>query len=165
MSKTDFIEEGIKLKPEVKAKWLAALRSGEYNQTTSVLCRLPEDDGENGEVVSHCCLGVLCELAKEDGLPMRVTEHRLGFDEDLITKEHQRVYSGQKETPPKSVMEWAFNFPHGTKKAQLDANEWENVSVSVSNDDRGEPEYEALFELNDGGLSFEQIADYIEEQL
>jgi hypothetical protein len=42
----------------LKAKWIKALRSGEYNQTT---CRLvtTEVDGSR----SFCCLGVLRELA------------------------------------------------------------------------------------------------------
>lgn len=43
--------------PELKAKWIAALRSGEYKQTTGRLVRV-ERDG-----YKHCCLGVLCEVA------------------------------------------------------------------------------------------------------
>lgn len=46
------------MNPEVKVKWLAALRSGQYKQAIGALCR------ENG----HCCLGVLCDIhAKETG--------------------------------------------------------------------------------------------------
>lgn len=41
-----------KMDPEVKAKWLEALRSGEYEQGSNVLFR----DG------CHCCLGVLAEI-------------------------------------------------------------------------------------------------------
>lgn len=44
------------LDPEVKSKWLGALRSGEYRQTTGRLMR----DCEGG--VAHCCLGVLGEV-------------------------------------------------------------------------------------------------------
>lgn len=44
------------MKVEVKEKWLAALRSGEYKQGTGCLRRENE----------YCCLGVLCDLhAKE----------------------------------------------------------------------------------------------------
>lgn len=43
---------------DVKAKWVAALRSGEYEQTR---LRLRADDG-------FCCLGILCELAVVDGV-------------------------------------------------------------------------------------------------
>lgn len=41
---------------EIKQRWVAALRSGEYKQGTGILHR---DD-------KYCCLGVLCDLhAKE----------------------------------------------------------------------------------------------------
>lgn len=46
----------IKLKPEVKAEWIAALEGGKYIQCSSSL-RL-----KNGETTRHCCLGVLCEI-------------------------------------------------------------------------------------------------------
>jgi hypothetical protein len=55
---TPSFEQGEKMNPEVKAKWLAALRSGEYEQTTETL----KQDG------CFCCLGVLSDLhAKETG--------------------------------------------------------------------------------------------------
>lgn len=41
------------LNPEFKAKWIAALRSGNYKQTKYVL---KSDD-------RYCCLGVACEVA------------------------------------------------------------------------------------------------------
>lgn len=44
--------EGFKLDPEVKEKWLAALRSGEYEQGDGQLCY-------NGK---FCCLGVLNDV-------------------------------------------------------------------------------------------------------
>jgi hypothetical protein len=51
-----------KMDPEIKARWVAALRSGEYKQAVETLRR-------NG---AHCCLGVLCDLfAKENGKPWR----------------------------------------------------------------------------------------------
>jgi hypothetical protein len=43
---------------EIKTKWLAALRSGEYKQGMGALHNIAED--------SYCCLGVLCDIyAKE----------------------------------------------------------------------------------------------------
>lgn len=44
--------EGFKLDPEVKEKWLTALRSGEYEQGVGQLCY-------NGK---FCCLGVLNDV-------------------------------------------------------------------------------------------------------
>lgn len=49
----------LNIDPELKAKWVAALRSGEFKQTESVLF-----NGSNG----YCCLGVLgivCGIPKE----------------------------------------------------------------------------------------------------
>lgn len=51
------------MKPEWKAKWLAALRGGSFNHGTNVLCKtLPND------TTKHCCLGVLAELLLAEGL-------------------------------------------------------------------------------------------------
>ena len=44
------------MNPEIKAKWVEALRSGRYRQGKSVLCR-PSTTGE----LHYCCLGVLGE--------------------------------------------------------------------------------------------------------
>ena len=43
-----------------KAKWLAALRSGDYQQTFGTMCECigAEDEGEE-PVMGFCCLGVL----------------------------------------------------------------------------------------------------------
>jgi hypothetical protein len=46
------------MKPEIKAIWIAALRNGEYTQTTGTL---RNDQG-------YCCLGVLCDLHAKAGL-------------------------------------------------------------------------------------------------
>lgn len=46
--------------PEIKAKWIAALRSGEYKQGTGRLY-----DDLTGR---FCCLGVLCEVQNDDFL-------------------------------------------------------------------------------------------------
>lgn len=50
--------------PEIKQRWVAALRSGEYEQGRNFLFR-------NGR---HCCLGVLCDLyTKETGIAWNPT--------------------------------------------------------------------------------------------
>lgn len=54
--------------PNVKGAWLAALRSGQYQQATSFLHRLI-----GGDSPGYCCLGVLCETqgvpsVEEDGM-------------------------------------------------------------------------------------------------
>lgn len=46
------------MKPEIRAMWTAALRSGAYQQGISRL-----RSGDN-----YCCLGVLCDLAVQAGI-------------------------------------------------------------------------------------------------
>ena len=73
------------MKKEIKTRWLAALRSGQYKQTKNMLT-----DGKR-----FCCLGVLCNLhAIETGETWQETS-------DAIT------YGLQYLTLPPSVMVWA----------------------------------------------------------
>lgn len=44
-----------KLNPEIKKKWVKALRSGKYNQC----------DGQLRQGDTFCCLGVLCDLHRK----------------------------------------------------------------------------------------------------
>lgn len=75
---------------EVKQAWLAALRSGEYQQAHSRL-----HDTDEGGNVRHCCLGVLCDLhSKATGMPWK--------DEIMVTS-----YHGAYEFLPSDVRVWA----------------------------------------------------------
>lgn len=64
---------------DVKAKWIAALRSGEYQQVSGQLC----------SGTGFCCLGVLSELYIQEtgngrwipGQPYVMFEHESGFHE------------------------------------------------------------------------------------
>lgn len=74
--------------PEIKAQWVAALRSGDYQQGQGYLAR---DD-------KFCCLGVLCELAVKadvDGL-------NLGWAGPGI-----RAYNEATGELPEVVTKWA----------------------------------------------------------
>lgn len=51
----------MKMNPEIKQKWVEALRSGRYKQEKGAL--LVQASGGAG----YCCMGVLCEIV--DGLP------------------------------------------------------------------------------------------------
>jgi len=76
---------------EARQAWVAALRSGEYAQTTAVLTRL----SYGGEVVGHCCLGVACEVAVKAGL-----------DVDIHDEESVRIYDDADAYLPDSVKAW-----------------------------------------------------------
>lgn len=75
-----------KMNPEIKAKWIAALRSGEYEQRRTWLCV----DG------LYCCLGVLCDLAVKDGVDLSV-----GTLMDV------RTYDDNTNTLPFKVQIWS----------------------------------------------------------
>ena len=76
------------MKPEIKDKWVAALRSGRYKQTNHVL------QSEGG----FCCLGVLCDLhSKATGIAWEAGEVR---PKDMS-------YLGSACFLPRRVVVWA----------------------------------------------------------
>lgn len=123
-----------KMKPEVKAKWVTALRSKEYTQGQKVLHNV--DEG------TYCCLGVLCELAVKDGLDVTVNDS-LAEDYDNIDTV-VTYYDESNVVLPLSVLEWA-----GMKS-----------DVGVFTDKGGT---HMLTALNDDGKDFDYIANVIEE--
>jgi len=125
------------MKQDVKDRWVAALRSGEYEQATKKL-RKP-----GAEKDSFCCLGVLCELAVQDEVINPVIQNR-----------HDRnyYYGGQHSVLPPDVVRWA-ELP----------NDNPMVEYELFGPDRAQ--HYSLAELNDNGCGFGKIADVIEEQL
>lgn len=63
--------------PKIKADWIAALRSGDYQQCEGTL-----SDG-----VGFCCLGVLCEVVKPEG-----------YEAGVISEEHYDEYNEENYT-------------------------------------------------------------------
>lgn len=53
------------MNPDLKARWVAALRSGKYKQGYGAL--RPTED-------TYCCLGVLCDIYAPDGWVMGAGE-------------------------------------------------------------------------------------------
>lgn len=59
------------MKPEIKAQWQDELRSGKYAQGKRSLASQETSTDEDGNTITrntYCCLGVLCELAKAEGV-------------------------------------------------------------------------------------------------
>jgi hypothetical protein len=80
------------MNPEIKAKWLAALRSGKYKWHHGRLAFVTHD----GEY--RCCaLGVLCDLAVEDGIIQREIDADSGYV----------FFANEDENLPAAVMKWA----------------------------------------------------------
>lgn len=123
---------------EIKEKWVAALRSGKYKQGKDRLATITICDE-----TTYCCLGVLCELAVEEGIAIK-TKGISYFN-----------YDNDRNYPPESVCKWA-----------------EFESLEPSSDGKmfyiRNPMIEEynLGEYNDiKKYSFEQIADLIENYL
>lgn len=84
---------------EVRQKWVAALKSGEYKQGTESLHRKFEDGGKD----EFCCLGVLCDLYAKDHPEVNY------LTQDYFDKEgnHSIAYYQEAALPPQEVMDWA----------------------------------------------------------
>lgn len=114
---------------DVKAKWLEALRSGEYEQGRSYL---RSDDNK------FCCLGVLCEIAVQDGV----------IDEASLSKYGTYRYDGWYESAlPEKVQDWSG----------VDSTLGRFADAAGSRDG-------ALAFINDDGATFDEIADIIESE-
>lgn len=107
------------MKKEIKAKWVAALRSGDYIQGSGQL-----RDFEN----NFCCLGVLCNI------------HAIENPDFAATQSQLELYDGRVWDLSPKLVKWS-----------------------------GLDDYDILVSMNDGdengqgSLSFNEIADYIEE--
>lgn len=121
---------------EVKAKWVAALRSGKFEQGRTALA-FQTDDG----ATQYCCLGVLCEVLGVDKQPTRI-DGRYGF---FVAEDRPR----ERHYLPPAVAQAA-----GLDSTDPEVNESCNGRNPVS-----------LSYLNDKGYTFEQIAQLIETQL
>jgi len=119
----------------VKEKWITALRSGEYKQTSG---RLREGD-------CYCCLGVLTDL----------------YDKDIQNDCHEwyerdgcYIYISDggtvEATLPESVMKWA---------------DLEECNPTVLVERMGQPVTDLAYLNDNEALDFNQLADIIEAQL
>lgn len=100
------------MKKEVMELWTTALESGEYQQTALTLVSV---DIVNGDIIGHCCLGVLCELAVQQGVNVergggtRTNDYepddpRYTPDDDYFPPV---TFDGGESYLPLSVMDWA----------------------------------------------------------
>lgn len=116
------------MKKSIAKKWVKELRSGRYEQGTH---RLVDNDDK------FCCLGVLCNLAVDEGIGEWVRGSggwlfKTEFDVDGILL-------------PREVMEWAGM----------------NSFAGMLNNNT----LDTLTDLNDFGKSFKQIANIIEKNV
>lgn len=136
------------MNPEIKAEWLAALRSGEYQQGKSHLKRADDDS----KTLRYCCLGVLCELAIKAGVGEWYEDEgkyawRLG--RNALYSDYEAAFL------PNAVRVWSGMW---TEDGSL------NNEYLVPQNDGGTVFARRLTSANDSGLNFQQIADIIEAE-
>jgi hypothetical protein len=77
------------MNPQIKQKWVSALRSGDYQQTQQVL------HNKNG----FCCLGVLCDLY--------IKENQLEWEPNHLNNGNYYNFQDENVYLPHSVVEWS----------------------------------------------------------
>lgn len=84
------------LRPEVKKKWTEALRSGRFDQGAGQLRDLSDN---------YCCLGVLCQIAVEEGV---IPPAQVAGDGSDYAYGNPSVLDTATGVLPLSVQEWAY---------------------------------------------------------
>lgn len=131
-----------KMNPQVKEKWIAALRSGKYEQGSE---KLRSSQG-------YCCLGVLCDLYSQE---QNVDWEFRGLDENTHQTTDYWYFEGESEFLPQSVKEWA-GLPVPNPTVRVDVTEDESEDDWFYNDE--------IADLNDSGYSFSELSNIIQAQ-
>lgn len=126
------------LDPELKSKWVAALRSGKYKQGKYRLRKKDE---------TYCCLGVLCDITDPTKWTGRGPDESYGYNNpSMIGIPPFDVIENIKVTITAEMVEMMNNSPHYRWKS-------ENIDYLIG-----------LDKLNDScELTFEQIANIVEK--
>lgn len=141
----------MKMNPEIKQKWLEALRSGQYKQGANYLRT------ESAHGVCHCCLGVLAEVIKDEsvnGLGDVYIADSGTLSDQMVIKATDGECDDHREFSliPASIA--LKHSPMGPGTADLSdsiiqQHDVEMVGIAALNDDHG--------------YSFEVLANIIEE--
>lgn len=126
---------------ETKERWVAALRSGEYEQGQQYLIQEKEDGSRQ-----YCCLGVLCSISPDVTIDTAGEEDREDYNED--NKILYVVHEGVRNSvylPERFSMNVGID--RGTEQ-----------KLASMNDGEGDPQHETP-------QTFAQIADWIEANL
>lgn len=91
------------MRREVLVPWLAALRSGRYTQGRNYLWTR---DNQTGSTY-HCCLGVLCELARAEGVVVLDKDPGTLTTTGRYRSSDQDVDLGDAVLLPTAVVAWA----------------------------------------------------------
>ena len=162
----------------IKKRWVKALRSGKYNQVTDALkATVDDDDLSRPAQKGFCCLGVLCDvsgrgewdgddnfhfkLRKEDAKGYGLLSNKViitgSLTEDYFEVQYQEGFSPDRDGT------WGrFKNTKKNKAAGLKDGEFIGILEYFGIPTK---EHTKLIGMNDGGKSFDEIADYIERKL
>jgi hypothetical protein len=139
---------------EIKTKWTAALRSGEYKQAHFAL----NVDG------GMCCLGVLCDLYRKEHPDGPDWEFRVAPAHPSMMKQVQGkelgFFDGEENCAPQSVQGWAGLEDGNPQLGRLERPEHPDIQ-----DELKYCGVVSAASLNDSGLTFPQMADMIDHFL
>lgn len=136
----------LKMKSQVLDEMVKRLRSGKYEQGSGYL-RLRHTGGDR-----FCCLGILCEMAAEEGVVERVD----AAGEGRVVKYKDPGANGSHATfLPAAVIEWAGMVSDLEKSLQGEYIYEEQGAY-------GEDGTQTLAYMNDNGTEFHEIADWLE---
>jgi len=130
---------------EIKVEWLRRLRSGDYDQGTGFLHQVA---GNVDRKDTYCCLGVLCEMAKEAGV---VEKEKYTLSNTVYYRAVHDESDFSNTRLPGAVVHWAglaSNVPRV------------NSGLTVAELNDGSEEDDTL-----RSHTFEEIADEIEVSL
>lgn len=134
--------------PELKAKWVDALRSGEYPQAQQVLVAIDKD---SNEPTGYCCLGVLCKVR---GMLDKDIE-KLGQRTDQMGYQVEIEPDGYFDGSPEIGEHLGLSVETRERLAALNDGEFADGSGPWSTN----RSYKVL------PKTFAEIADYIEQKL
>jgi hypothetical protein len=153
--------------PDVRDELIKRLRSGDYIQGKEKLA-LKDDDGQR-----FCCLGVLCEMAVEAGITQRDEREEEHWDYDTddegiyVTK--IAINYGTKglsydSTLPPEVAVWAGILSQGEAQAMSSIAFDDGPGMGrFGGRNQARPTDHTLAGMNDDGVPFGEIADFIEK--
>lgn len=132
------------MNPDIKQRWVEALRSGEYQKDTG---RLRTNEG-------YCCLGVLTDLYSKEVDPIWETDNNIDYFAGSTGSERERYVL------PKCVAQWAGLYTSPTVPTHYLSEDIKAVWSS---------NYIGITEVNDRdngeAVTFNDIADLIEKAL
>lgn len=156
---------------EFKKAWVAELRSGRRRQVTRTLCKSGPHGGTTGPGQGHCCLGVALEVAEAPSFDAG-SERYYGASWDQVVAEVKK----RRKNLPLSVCYSTFSqFLQAMANGEVSIPAEVKSSLDIEATELPQRFYEALgityeemselMGMNDQGVSFVKIADWIEREL